>query len=446
MRTLLVILAALFASVGIGLTLREDPGYALLSIGTVTIETSVAVLVIFLVIVFIIFYILASTFIAVLQTPRWAFLAMQRHRLMEAYRLFIKATQEMYEGRWKNAEVTFIKSATHSKTPILSYLGAITAARRLHADSRCENYLHKAESLPEPPRWLGRIASAEIALDHGEAMKAKEILLEVIAARPHLASAYEQLTRCYQTIGDWDALKNLLPTLTKQAVFAPLDLQRLQLQVHREWFIQHAHDGDIQEGRTVWQKLPLELQHEESLVVAYAGYLRDHEAADEAETVLREAIHRQWSPALVVGYGEIGRGNTLGHLATAEGWLAKHGHDAYLLLTCGRLAKRAQQLDKARAYLEQSLRLQATSDAYDELGELCEEMGDVATALHCYRAGLHLLAGRVEEKKTDTAVLAQAQGELAPARAMEGSLPETPALPPEPVSAASATDSLPQNV
>jgi len=52
MRLLIGIILALFAAVGIAWILKEDPGYALLSIGHLTIETSLAVFVVVLIAAF----------------------------------------------------------------------------------------------------------------------------------------------------------------------------------------------------------------------------------------------------------------------------------------------------------------------------------------------------------------------------------------------------------
>ena len=86
-------------------------------------------------------------------------------------------------------------------------------------------------------------------------------------------------------------------------------------------------------------------------------------------------------------------------LQAAEGWLQQHTDNPYLLLTLGRLAKRCRQHDKARDYLERSIRLMPSPDAYQELGDLLEQIDDRAMANQCYRAGLRLAAGQPEEKE-----------------------------------------------
>ena len=79
--------------------------------------------------------------------------------------------------------------------------------------------------------------------------------------------------------------------------------------------------------------------------------------------------------------------------------MAQHGDDPYLLLTLGRLAKRCQQPAKARNYLERSIQLMPTPDAYQELGELLESVHELTHAGQCFHAGLRLLVGKPQESQ-----------------------------------------------
>ena len=101
----------------------------------------------------------------------------------------------------------------------------------------------------------------------------------------------------------------------------------------------------------------------------------------------------------MVGYGMLGRGNATAQFAAAERWLVQHGDDPHLLLTLGRLAKRCQQNAKARDYLERSIQIMPTPDAYQELGELLESLHELTHAGQCFHAGLRLLVGKPQEKQ-----------------------------------------------
>ncbi len=397
MRLLIAIIIALFVSVGVALILREDPEYTLISIGQWTIETSVAFFVFFLLTAFILFYILARFLIRVLQAPGQARVAGQRYRLRKSQRFLNKGLRQLLEGRWKTAEISLMKGVGASRTPVLHYIGAAQAARRLNAQWRCNGYLLKAADLPEHETLPVRLTQAEFLLEDEKPTEARDILLELLKEHPRQPRALALLAQSYQQLNDWQSLQKLLSDLGKSAMLDETRYEQLQRQVYSALLNDTSHHGTLEELQALWGKIPDSLRSEESLIIEYAGHLRDHNAASEAEALLRQSLNRQWNDKLVVGYGEIGRGNITEQLATAEGWLKERGGNPHLLLTCGRLAKRARQPDKARAYLEQSIKSLATPDAYQELGEILEEMGHKEGALQCYRTGLRLLSGRLEE-------------------------------------------------
>jgi HemY protein len=108
----------------------------------------------------------------------------------------------------------------------------------------------------------------------------------------------------------------------------------------------------------------------------------------QAESVLRTALDQQWSEELVLLYGHAYGENLGEQLVHAESWFGAHPDDASLLLSCGRLALRANDLSKARTYLEKSANLGGPIDAFAELGALLERSGEKDRALSFYRRGL----------------------------------------------------------
>ena len=91
--------------------------------------------------------------------------------------------------------------------------------------------------------------------------------------------------------------------------------------------------------------------------------------------MLRDALKRAWDDRLVDCYGVVDA-DLAGQLNTAEGWLKDRPDNAPLLLALGRLAGRSEQWDKAREYLEASLRSNPEGGVYAELGHLCVRLGD----------------------------------------------------------------------
>lgn len=401
MKLLIGIIVALFAAVGIAIWVREDPGYVLINIGQWTIETSVVALFIILAVGFFLLYKLVRYLTRLRSMPRYLRTASQQRRLRRSRRLFLKGQRELAQGRWEKAETDLLKGAEYSEAPALHYIGAARAAQQLNAGWRRDQYLQKADELPQKDTLVLGLAKAELYLENHESAKAKTTLLELRTLYPRHAQVLKLLMECYRQLGEWELLRDLLPELRKRKALNEKDYNVLQVEIYQQILAKTARTGTLEDLRGLWKQIPKSLRQEEPLLIDYAGYLQENDAASEAEALLRDALNRQWSENLVVGYGKIERGDAAAQLAAAERWLDEHKDNPYLLLTLGRLAKRSRKWDKARSYLEQNIKALPTPDAYQELGEVLEQMDEKERANECYRTGLRLLSKRPPAKEVE---------------------------------------------
>jgi len=400
MRLLISIIVTLFISVWVALSLREEPGYAMFSMGQLTIETSLTFFIIFVGLAFFVFYVLIRLAVRLWQTPGQTLEAHQRRLHKKARRLFDLGLRQLSAGQWATAEKTLLKGAEHSSTPALHYLSAARAVHHLNEVKwRRDLHLRRAEEAPDADKLTVQLTRAEFWLSDGDAEQARVILESLHHLNPRHPGVLQWLARAYQQLRAWESLQKLLPDVQKQKAISPEAFAELQAQTFRALLESAASSGSLDNLRELWKQTPAPLREEdEEFLIAYATALCDGQAIEDAEALLREAINRRWSIKLVVGYGMLGRGNATAQLATAEGWLARHGDDAYLLLTLGRLAKRCQQNTKARDYLERSIQIMPTPDAYQELGELLESLHELTYAGQCFHAGLRLLVGKPQEQ------------------------------------------------
>jgi HemY protein len=400
MRLLASIIVTLFISVWVALSLREEPGYAMFSMGQWTIETSLTFFIIFVVFAFFAFYGVVRLVVRLWRTPGQTLEANQRRLHRKAQRLFDLGLRQLSAGQWAAAEKTLLKGAEHSPTPALYYLNAARAVHHLNEFKwRRDLHLRRAEDSPDADKLTVQLTHAEFLLDDGDAEQARVILESLHNLNPRHPGVLQWLAKAYQQLPAWELLQKLLPEVQKQKAISPEAFAELQAQTYRALLEIAAAGGSLDPLRALWKQTPATLREgDEEFLVAYATALCDGQAIEDAEALLREAINRRWSPKLVVGYGMLGRGNATAQLATAEGWLTQHGDDAYLLLTLGRLAKRCQQNAKARDYLERSIQIMPTPDAYQELGELLESLHELTYAGQCFHAGLRLLVGKPQEQ------------------------------------------------
>ena len=180
------------------------------------------------------------------------------------------------------------------------------------------------------------------------------------------------LVACYQHLGDWVALLELLPDAKKAKVYSEEDYQALVLD---GWSGRIAAAGESVEQ--VFSQLPKDLKHHPQLVAGFAAALQEQDRGAIALPEIKSALRQGWDASLVSWYGQLQGDKPLEQLLVAEGWLKERPNDAILLLTLGRISLMTQDWSKAREYLEASLRQGRTSEVYGELGRLCTAMGEL---------------------------------------------------------------------
>lgn len=408
MKTMLALVLVLFAAVGIAVLMLEDPGYVLITVGQWTIETSVVVLATLGLVGFAVSYLVVRYTFRLLRLPRDLRRARTRRRAGKAQNLLGRGLALAAEGRWDGAESAFSRGAALSEQPVLHYLEAARAAQRLGAPERRDRYLEQARRLSGGETTLmSALSLAELLLEDHKPEEAREALESVRGSHPNHPRLLELLACCYAETGNWDNLRSLAADLRRRRAVPAEQVEQYKRDAWAGLLREAGQRGDLERARAIWKEIPRALRQDEKLLITYSGVLRDNDAGDEAADLIRDALRRQWSDVLAVGYGEIGRGSVPAQLTTAEGWLKQHPENPHLLLTLGRLAHRAQQLEKARDYLEHSIRLQPNPDAYEELGEVLESLDDARAATRCFRRGMRLLSGRPEVRQADAVLPAR---------------------------------------
>lgn len=390
MKLLFAALAVLVGAVLLALLLLEDPGYVLVSYGPWSLETSLSLLVVAVVLGYLLLYVLGRTLAGAWHVPGRVRNWRQRRRHERARTALNHGMLALAEGHWKQAERRLVRRAGASDVALLNYLGAARAAQEQGALERRDHYLHLAhESSPQGDLAVA-LTQAELQVGRNQLEQALATLTQLRGREPTNTYVLRLLVRIHRELKDWDHLRELLPDLRRQQVFPPPELQQLERRIYRELLHRAAVRGDAAALRSTWEQVPRGLRDDAELIGEYARHLIELGGGGEAEPLLRSAIRRQWSDELVHLYGLVEGQEAARQLATAEEWAKEHGKDPVLLLTLGRLSLRNRLWGKARIYLESSLGAGPKAETYKELGALLERMGDERAAMACYRDGMAL--------------------------------------------------------
>jgi HemY protein len=118
-------------------------------------------------------------------------------------------------------------------------------------------------------------------------------------------------------------------------------------------------------------------------------------AGEEIEDELRRALGDEWDETLLVLYGCIQLSDREKQLKHAETWLGPHPKDAVLFRVLCKLAIHCKLWNKAKDYLEKSLNVEPSVEAYQLLGDVLHQQNDFAAACHYYRNGLMFASSEV---------------------------------------------------
>ncbi|MCB1682886.1 MAG: heme biosynthesis HemY N-terminal domain-containing protein [Pseudomonadales bacterium] len=373
---LLLIVAVVLGGL-VGTLVVRDPGYVLVSYADMALETSLWFALLILLTAYVLIRLMAFLFNRSRATGGQVSGWLSERRSRNARTRTVQGLLLMAEGEWAQARKLLVASASEASAPLINYLNAARAAHELGDTQGRDDLLRQAHESTPGSRFAVGLTQAELQMAAGQWEQCLATLLQLRSEAPKHRQVLVMLSRCYQELKDWQALIELGPALIRQKVdahtaeFNRIDVDAL---LEQAWHQRLGQAGAV--PRTVWSQMPRDLQKKPTLLVAYARALIEAGESDEAEVVLRGALSQHWDDTLVELYGSVQGSDTRRQLVAAESWLKQRPNDAPLLLALGRICLMNSEWEKAREYLELSLRMSRSTQVYGELGRLCLALGE----------------------------------------------------------------------
>ena len=384
-------LIALLLGVGIVAIIETDPGYVLVAYGNYTVETSLWIGLVILLVFTLLIYTVVRVFRRVLTGQNSISSWLGTRRTRAASRLTTRGLISFIEGNWNRARRQLLRGAKNSEAPLINYLMAARASYRLNEPDKMREYLGAAEEAEAEAGIAVELTQAEVKLHAGQYEQALATLVRARRNAGRHPYVLDLLHRAYYGLRDWNQLAELLPDLKKYKVLENDALAVLEREVYSEMLSASAgRDANGDALRQAWQKMPGHLKHDGAMLKDYVSLLvaGGHDAA--AEKVILRGVKQEWDSDLVRQYGYVEGEQTARQLAQAESWLQAHPEDPQLLLCLGRLCARDKLWGKARDYFESSYRLEHTPEICAELGRLLLALGEPKVAAAYNREGLQL--------------------------------------------------------
>ncbi|MGR9013020.1 MAG: heme biosynthesis HemY N-terminal domain-containing protein, partial [Gammaproteobacteria bacterium] len=368
----------------------ENPGYVLIGIGHWSLETSLIVFVVSLIIGFCVFYIFFRLLGWLLRLPGQFRNRGKNINFDRSQKALIAGLVDSAEGNWERAEKVLIKHASQSGAPLIHYLTAARAAQSRGALDKRDEYLKKAaEGAPGSDVAIG-LTQAELHLSEKQFEQALETLTRLHSIEPTHASVLKLLHQAYQQAGDWEGIRKLIPSLNTNKVLMEAEIKLLETEAFSELLKQAAERGNVEEIELLWSEIPSYIRQVKGVSAIYFAAMIDAGAGAKVEGGLSRALSTTWDQTLVVLFGNVQSINVERQLETAEQWLPMHPRDAIFLAVLGKLSVKCGNNQKAETYLTKSISIEPTVPAYQIFGDLLFAQGDKDRASECYKLGLEL--------------------------------------------------------
>ena len=375
----LALLAAALAPV-----FKADPGMVQIHFLGWTIETSVLILVLGVLSLWILVWVVIRLWKMPAETAR-------KIREQRALAQLEKGLLALTEGDWSTAEKALQKSASSHGRTTARYLAAAEAADGQDAGDRAEWYLEQADTRNRKQKFLVELTRARILVSNDQFEEARPVLEELQKRRRKHPQVLDMLSRCYTELGEWEALVKLLPVMLKTKM---LDEERAAGLKQQAAVVEMQRSKTTEALQQDWRALPKVMQRDKEVILAFAERAIHLDSPELTEDVLRSALKREWDSRLLIPYGEPGPDDISKRLRQCEKWLQDHPDDHWLQLTVGRLCAREEIWGKAREHLVRSLELEPTVAGYDSLGQLLERKGELEVAMACFRNALRMNQGK----------------------------------------------------
>ncbi|MGB0446093.1 MAG: heme biosynthesis HemY N-terminal domain-containing protein [Pseudomonadales bacterium] len=384
----LLFLLLVIAGAWLGAMIQMDAGYILLAWRQTTVEMSLWVGLVLMLIAFAGLYTLLRLVFSV-RAP-WQFLLRwsAEGKLRRMQRQTRHGLLALANGQYERAEEKLGGLVAHTTQPLVVIPALAEAEARLGKFAQAQARLQRLlTSMPEAFALVG-LAQARIYIQQGDAEAALTPLQQITAKDKRHAQANELLLELLQGLQRWTDVIALLKVIGAAKQMSKDMLAQQQQKAYQLAFAQiKADQQGFEQLLQLWHKAPSSVQESSHCRLALVQAMGQAEGNPTTRTAefIESSLKQQWDDDLVLAYAHLPMANVEAALKYAESWQQQAKNSAALQLTLGRLCRRLELWGKARDYLTASINIQASKEAHAELARLEQHLGRVDVALEHYR-------------------------------------------------------------
>ena len=377
---LLILLALAIAGALLWQKLAADPGYLQLVWGGWSLETTLPVAIAVALLALALLLVLAWLI-------RLPFKGWKQARERRARRHMADGLLAMHRGEWRRAELQFASAARDPQLAVAAQLQAEEAARRAGRLSEARAWLDAARD--SGGEGDVRLLEAQRRLLDGLPETALE-RFESEGERPRGPRALHLQLQALNAAGRAGESLGQLGALRKARVLGEGAQSHFETETAAAALEQAA---DVDQLIARWRSLGRAQRRQSTVTDAFVSRALALKEGRRAARAIEDSVKREWDDPLAARYGELDDSEPRQRIKRLEAWLQQHPDSPNLQLALGRLCRREELWGKSLDYLGRALKHGAGAPAWEALGELNADRGNLPRARLCYLNALRLGRG-----------------------------------------------------
>ena len=381
-----IILAAV--AVGIALFAHKSTGYVVIVSAPYRIELSLNLLVFLVVAGYFGFYFLTRLVASLVGIPERVRAYREERTRSRVRQALNDALLAFFQGRYASAEKSAAAALMSDETKGVAAIIAARSAHELGRFTEREQFLDQAKGAAPEIDQARLTTLADLLVSQGRHQEALGVLKDLSARDQRNLRLLRLKLQADQALRNWDEVLSTVSSLVKLGGIGPAEAATVRRAAHLGNLNRKAHDATALAA--YWKLLPAEMRIDPAVAATAARYHLALGGNAAAQTIIEEALEREWSPSLIAIYGDAAGAEALPQIERAEKWLRVHARDPALLLALGKLCMRQGLWGKAQSYIEASLALEPTHDGHMTLAALMEKLGKTQEAVAHFRRSAEL--------------------------------------------------------
>jgi HemY protein len=366
----------------------HNPGYVLFVYPPYRIELSLMLFVMLSLATFALSYGLVRLSVTVMRLPdqvRKYRLKSEQAKKSEVLEAVLAA---FFEGRYAAAEKAASQAMESGGSSALYPIIAARSAHELRDYKKRDAYLMAAENRTIGDTTMKLMTASKFMLDQHNPVAALNALRQLrdTGVKGHVGAMSLEL-KAQQQAGNWDEVLKVLDRLERRTSIDALMAEQLRQQA---WLEKIRQQKDLDGLVRCLREIPGNLKLAAKIAGAAARGLINVGGGEIAEKLVSESLDARWDSELALLYGDCISGDVLSQIEKAEKWLVQHNQDQDLLLALGKLCVHQKLWGKAQIYLDASISIAPSQEAYTVLAQLSERLGKSEQAFNYYHRAMSL--------------------------------------------------------